>query len=161
MSRVLYILNEGTYIHCELDSFIIKTADNEKTRIPTNLISQIVVFGNTTVSSYFIKYCSEHNILVSYVSEFGVYYGGLRGKTVGNILLRQMQYRLYDNSETRVSTARNIILGKAINSSAVLRYTAKDCSLSLLYLPSASASRTCNRLCSNLCTCTVTCFTSF
>ena len=128
VNRVLYILNEGTYIHCELDSFIIKTSDNEKTRIPTNLISQVVIFGNTTVSSYFIKYCSEHKILVSYISEFGVYYGGLRGKTVGNILLRQMQYRLYDNSETRVSTARNIILGKAINSSAVLRYTAKDAS---------------------------------
>lgn len=126
VNRVLYILNEDTYIHCELDSFIIKTADDEKTRIPTNLISQVVIFGNSTVSGYFIKYCSEHKILVSYVSEFGVYYGGLRGKTVGNILLRQRQYRLYDNSEKRLSTAKNIVLGKAINSSAVLDYTAKD-----------------------------------
>lgn len=53
-------------------------------------------------------------------------YGGLRGKSVGNILLRQKQYRLYDNSERRISTARNIVLGKAINSSTVLGYTAKD-----------------------------------
>ena len=126
VNRVLYIFNEGTYIHCELDSFIIKTGETEKVRIPTNLISQIVIFGNTTVSSYFIRYCSEHKILVSYISEFGTYYGGLRGKSVGNILLRQKQYRLYDNSEGRISTARNIVLGKAINSSTVLGYTAKD-----------------------------------
>lgn len=67
VNRVLYILNEDTYIHCELDSFIIKNEDDEKTRIPTNLISQVVIFGNSTVSAYFIKYCSEHKILVSYV----------------------------------------------------------------------------------------------
>ena len=46
---------------------------------------------------------------------------GLRVRSAKNNL-----YRLYDNSEGRISTARNIVLGKAINSSTVLGYTAKD-----------------------------------
>ena len=126
VNRVLYILNDKTYIHCELESFIVSVDGLEKSRIPSNLVSQIVIFGNTTVSNYFIKYCSEHKILVSYVSAFGTYYGGLRGKTVGNVLLRQKQYRLYDNHESRLNLARNIVLGKALNSKKVLEYCARD-----------------------------------
>ena len=126
VNRVLYILSDKTYIHCELESFVIKTDGKEKSRIPANLISQIVIFGNTSVSNYFIKYCSEHKILVSYVSEFGTYYGGLRGKTVGNVLLRQRQYRVYDNQESRIKIARNIVLGKTLNTIKVLEYSAKD-----------------------------------
>lgn len=126
VNRVLYILNDKTYIHCELESFIVSVDGQEKSRIPSNLVSQIVIFGNTTVSNYFIKYCSEHKILVSYVTAFGNYYGGLRGKTVGNVLLRQRQYRLYDNQESRLNLARNIVLGKALNSKKVLEYFARD-----------------------------------
>ena len=126
VNRVLYILNDNTYIHCELESFIVSVNGQEKSRIPSNLVSQIVIFGNTTVSNYFIKYCSEHKILVSYVTAFGNYYGGLRGKTVGNVLLRQRQYRLYEDQESRLNLARNIVLGKALNSKKVLEYFARD-----------------------------------
>ncbi len=126
VNRVLYILNDKTYIHCELESFIIKIDGKEKSRIPANLVSQIVIFGNTSVSNYFIRYCSEHKILVSYISQFGTYYGGLRGKTVGNVLLRQRQYRLHDNHKNRLEIAKNIVLGKTLNSKRMLEYSARD-----------------------------------
>ena len=121
IGKVLYLLNDDTYIHCELDSFMIKVGDREQTRIPTCLIEQIIIMGNTTVSNYLIKYCSENAILVSYVSGLGIYYGGLRGKSVGNVLLRQKQYRLHDDMERKLPLVRNIVLGKGLNQRAVLR----------------------------------------
>lgn len=121
IGKVLYLLNDNTYVHCEHDTFMIRVGDLEATRVPTDLIEQIIIFGNTTVSNYMIKYCSEKSILVSYVSMFGNYYGGLRGQLVGNVLLRQKQYRLYDDLEHRLSLVRSIVLGKGLNQRAVLR----------------------------------------
>ena len=121
IGKVLYLLNDDTYIHCEQDTFLIRIKGEEKTRIPAAIVEQIIVFGNTTVSNFLIKYCSENSILVSYVSMFGNYYGGLRGTLVGNVLLRQKQYRMYDDMEKRLSFVRNIVLGKGLNQKAVLR----------------------------------------
>ena len=125
IGKVLYLLNDKTYIYCEQDTFLIKVEDEEKARVPSAIVEQIIIFGNTTVSNYLIKYCSDHSILVSYVSMFGTYYGGLRGRSVGNVLLRQKQYRLYDDMDKRLVLVRNIVLGKGLNQRMVLREVMK------------------------------------
>ena len=121
IGKVLYLLNDKTYIHCEQDTLLIKVEDEEKARVPAAIVEQIIIFGNTTVSNYLIKYCSENSILVSYVSMFGTYYGGLRGKSVGNVLLRQKQYSIYDDMDKRLPLVRNIVLGKGLNQRGGLR----------------------------------------
>lgn len=123
VNKVLYILQDNIYISCEHDSFVIKMNDVEKQRVPVTIIQQIIVFGNATVSAYLIGYCSEHSIMVSYVSSFGDYYGGLRGKSVGNILLRQKQYRLYDNADEKLRLVKNIVLVKGENQKSLLAAT--------------------------------------
>ena len=133
IGKVLYILNENNYIHCEHDAIHIVqksqntiNSDTQTQKIPINIIEQIIIFGPTTISDYLIKFCSEHKILVSYISATGSYYGGLRGKTVGNVLLRQAQYRLYDDYEKRLNLVKNIVLGKSINQKNMLLYAAKN-----------------------------------
>jgi CRISPR-associated protein Cas1 len=119
IKKTLYILNDNTYINCDHDAFVVSVHGEEKQKVPVSIVQQILIFGNTTVSAYFIQYCSEHGILVSYISPTGEYYGGLRGKAVGNVLLRQKQYRLYD-SPGKVDLARNIVLGKGLNQRGLL-----------------------------------------
>lgn len=137
IGKTLYILNDHTYIHCDHDAFeITKTTinannstDKETQKIPAAIVEQIIIFGSTTVSSFFIQYCSEHKILVSYVSSHGAYYGGLRGIFVGNVLLRQSQYKLHD-SPKRLSLVKNMIIGKIINQKNMLEYAAKTADIS-------------------------------
>lgn len=125
INRTVYIVNDGFYIHCEGDAFVFEKDGIEKTRIPALSIEQIVIFGNTTISSYFVGYCSEHGINVSYVSNYGKYYGSFRGGSNGNVLLRQKQY-LNKGTEKELGLAKNFVLGKAINSRHTILRSAKN-----------------------------------
>ncbi len=126
INKTLYILNDNTYLHVDHDSFLIE-CDDQKTRVPVNLIEQIIIFGSTSISDYFIRFCSENNIFVSYVSFYGKYYGGLRGKFKNsNIFLRQKQYRLYEDNSFRTSFSKNVVLGKILNQYGTLLYAAKN-----------------------------------
>lgn len=120
IGKTLYVMNDNTYIHCDHDAFVV---DNKvtKQRIPVNVVQQIIIFGHTSISDYFIKECSDNNILVSYLSSSGKYYGSFYGKNVGNIVLRQKQYSIFDNTSQKVKLAKNIVLGKALNQKALLK----------------------------------------
>jgi CRISPR-associated protein Cas1 len=125
VNKTLYIINDGYYLHCESDAIVIRRDDTELMRVPAISIEQIVIMGNATVSSFLVGYCCQHNILLSYVSEFGKYYGSFLGEQNGNVLLRQKQYSLYHTSE-EVCIAKNIVLGKSINSRHTLLRALKN-----------------------------------
>ena len=119
VGKTLYIMNDNTYIHCEHDAVVVDINDN-KQKIPVSLIQQIIIFGNTTISNYLIKQCSEQDISIFYVSDYGKYYGRVQGMIKGNIFLRQKQYKIYDDLPVRLGIVKNIVLGKGINQRAVL-----------------------------------------
>ena len=117
--NTLYIASDNTYIQQDHEAIIIRkfVDDNESSmqRIPATAIEQIVLFGNSTLTTPFVKFCVDHNITISCVSYYGTYFGRTLGKTNGNILLRKRQYELYDNSEQRLKFVKNILLGKIKN----------------------------------------------
>lgn len=123
IGKTLYVMNDKTYIHCEHDTFIIENGEN-KERIPVSIIQQIIIFGHTSISDYMIKECADNNILVSYVSPSGRYFGSFYGKNVGNVVLRQKQYSLYEDTNRRLNLTKNIVLGKALNQrNLLLKYS--------------------------------------
>ena len=132
IKKVLYILNPNTYIHCDHDAFAItQTFINEEgeeykktTTVPTLTIEEIIIFGETIVSSYLLGYCSRHGISLSYISEYGTFYGKLTCDNIGNVLLRKEQYRIAESSE-KLDIAKNIVLGKSINQKNLLLYAEK------------------------------------
>ena len=113
LNKVLYVSSDS-YIHCEHETFIISTAQKDKVKIPAAIIQQIIIFGNATISAFFVSYCSEHKILVSYVSPFGKYYGSIHGTQVGNIILRHKQHLLYEQDK-RSEIVKSFVLGKIVN----------------------------------------------
>lgn len=125
INKILYILNDNTYLHCQVDAIVIEVNNEEKLRVPTNLIEQIIIFGNTTISSALLKLCNNNNITISYISVYDNFLGRFYGKTNGNIFLRKKQYDLLDTVDS-INIARNIILGKVINSKNVLITASRD-----------------------------------
>lgn len=125
LANVLYILTEGSYLHCENSSICVKIGGTEKTRIPAHTIDSIVCLCNTTVSTPFIGFCSDNGISLSFHSDTGKFYGRIYGAVSGNVLLRQKQYQWIGEKESAV-IVRNIISGKLLNSRNVLMKSARN-----------------------------------
>ena len=126
VGKVLYINNDGYYLHTENKDIVVREDKKLVARIPAGNISQVVIFGNAGISNYFVKFCAECNILVTYVSSYGNYYGRVQGINVGNVLLRQAQYALlHDGKELNI--VKNMLLGKSLNYVSYLRkYMKRD-----------------------------------
>jgi CRISPR-associated protein Cas1 len=125
IGKTLYLINEDNYVNIENNDLIITDKENSKTRIPAILIETIVVFGNTTITSPVLRFCSQNDIDLSYVSTYGKFYGRFVGEFNRCIVLRKQQYDMY-NSDKAMLFCKNLMLAKFINSKNVLLQAAKD-----------------------------------
>lgn len=121
VGKTVYLLTEGTYIHCENDTITFEMKDGRKQKLAYHVISEIIVFYNTTLSSYVMYQCSKHNIVVSYISVYGNYYGSFVGGFSGNVLLRKLQFDTIDTDKA-TDYVRNLIGSKLYNSVWLLSY---------------------------------------
>jgi len=126
LGNVLYILTPDSYLYCQNDTIAVKVGGAEKVRIPSHTIESIVCFGNTTVSTPFIAFCAERNIGLSFLSEYGRFYGRVYGPASGNVLLRKKQYSAMDDQNISMALVKNILYGKIANSKNVLLRCARE-----------------------------------
>ena len=125
LGNTLYILTSGSYLYCQNETIAVKIGGEDKVRIPAHTIDSIICLTNTTVSSPFIAFCSEHGIGLSFHSDNGKFYGRVYGKVNGNVLLRKKQFQLIDSPEA-VSIVRNILIGKISNCKLLLQRAARS-----------------------------------
>lgn len=128
IKKTLYITNENTYLHCQNDAVVVEIEGNEKIRIPASAIENIISMNNSSISTPFIKFCGEHNIELTFLSPYGKFYGKIYCGNSGNVLIRKKQYELLIKNE-QLPLAKNIILGKAINSKNILKRCCRDSSI--------------------------------
>lgn len=115
LGNVLYIMTEGSYLHCDNGTISVRIGGSEKVRIPAHTIEAIICLCNTTVSTPFIGFCGENGISLSFHSDNGKFYGRIYGPVNGNVLLRKKQYQLI-GSDQSADIVRNILCGKILNS---------------------------------------------
>jgi CRISPR-associated protein Cas1 len=125
LGNVLYIMTENSYLYCQNETVAVKIGGKDKVRIPAHTIESIICLENTTVSTPFIGFCSEHGISLSFHSNSGKFYGRIYGSVNGNVLLRKKQYSLINEKQSE-SIVRNILSGKFANSRNVLLKSARD-----------------------------------
>jgi CRISPR-associated protein Cas1 len=70
--------------------------------------------------------CAEHNVSVSFLSEYGKFMARVSGRVNGNVLLRKAQYTLSDNLEACSTIARRIVTAKIANSRTLLLRSLRD-----------------------------------
>lgn len=127
LNNVLYIMTEGSYLHCENDTIAVENEGKNVARIPAHTIESIVCLCNTTVSTPLIGFCGEHGIGMSFHSDSGKFYGRIQGAVSGNVLLRRKQFELIGTDQS-VEVVRNILSGKLANSRNFLLKNARDSS---------------------------------
>lgn len=126
LQNVLYILTPGSYLYCQNEAIAVRIGGEERARIPSHNVESIVCFGNTTVSTPFIGFCADKGIALSFLSEYGRFYGRVQGPAHGNVLLRTRQYALAADPNECAALVSNLLYGKIANARQMLLRAARE-----------------------------------
>lgn len=119
--RTLYVHEHGAIIRCEDEHLRIFKDDVELLSLPAFKIDQIVLFGNSQVTTSAMKFCLRNLIPIIVLSGTGQYFGAIESTNNQNVLLHQKQFeRLADQTFVH-ETARQIVAGKIRNSRTLLQ----------------------------------------
>jgi len=73
-----------------------------------------------------LGFCAEHDVSISFLSEYGRFLASARGPVRGNVLLRRQQYRMADDEQVTRGIAINVVSGKLANCRVVINRTIRD-----------------------------------
>ena len=124
--NILYVSTQGLYLHQEGDTIVAELNREVKLRLPIHTLSGIVCFGNVMCSPFLLGLCSERDVHVSFLTEHGRFLARVTGPVSGNVLLRREQFRVVDDPTHTCSIARNMVLGKILNSRTILQRRLRD-----------------------------------
>ena len=113
--------NPNAYLSKDGSNIVVSTDKNEIGRLPIHNIEQIVCFGYRGTSPSLMGLCVENGVSLCFVTPNGKFMASVQGEASGNVLLRREQYRIADDDIRSIQIAKNMIIGKVVNSRAVLR----------------------------------------
>lgn len=118
--NTLYITRQGSYLHKERETIIVKQGDDKLGQLPALTVGNILCFGQVSVSPFLMGYCGEQGIGLAFYTEYGRFLARVQGKQTGNVLLRRAQYRWADDDEKSTTVARLMVAAKIANGRSVL-----------------------------------------
>jgi CRISP-associated protein Cas1 len=117
--RTLYISEQGCSVSLDGETIIIKKKDCILTRAQLPLLEQILVFGNSQITTQTIKACLRRNIPIAYLSQAGYCYGKTYSTARDSRHLHRLQQQL--NPADALLTAKQIVRAKLSNSRTILQ----------------------------------------
>lgn len=124
--NTLYVTTPESYLTRDGDNLVVTVGNEEKFRIPIHNLEGVVCFGYMGASPHLMRLCTEHNVGLSFLTPSGRFQARIHGKVRGNVLLRRIQYRIADNSQSSLEIARSCIIGKIVNCKTVLGRAVRD-----------------------------------
>ena len=129
--NTLYITIENGYLHKDGENIVLEADGVKKFAMPIHNLEGIICIGNIIVSAHLMGFCAERQVSLSFVSEFGKFLARSTGKINGNVLVRKKMYAMTEDPEVALQVARSLMLGKVVNSRAVLERGLRDHSQSI------------------------------
>ncbi len=117
--RTLYVSQQGCYLALRQEMLVIKQGQTVLEEVPLPLLEQILVFGQSQVTTQAIRACLWREIPVVYLSRLGWCYGRVLPVTRGYRQLGRYQQELVFGE--RILAARTIVLAKLKNSRVMLQ----------------------------------------
>jgi len=124
--NTLFVTTQGAYLAKEGESVIVRVEKETRLRVPVHTLGGIVCFGNVGCSPFLMGFCAEHDVAISFLSEYGRFLAKVQGPVSGNVLLRREQYRKADDLKISAEMARSVITGKLANCRTVLQRALRD-----------------------------------
>lgn len=124
--NTLYVTTADAHVGRDGENVVVRLDGEIRFRIPVHNLESIITFGYTGASPALMHLCAEHDVALSFLSRSGRFVGRVTPPTKGNVLLRRRQYAASDQDNEALAIAQNFIVGKLVNSRAVLRRFLRD-----------------------------------
>jgi CRISPR-associated protein Cas1 len=117
---VLYVQEPGARVGKRSEHLTIHKDGVELNRVPLAAVRQVVVFGNVQVSTQALETLASNDIPVMYLTGYGRFVGSFMPAPSKNVLLRQEQYRRFQDSADSLMLAKEVVRAKLTNQRALL-----------------------------------------
>ncbi len=124
---VLYLNEQHSFMRLDAETLVIRIPEDkrmerkeQKIRVPLGKVSQVVVFGNPTISTPAITALIEQKIEICYLSRNGKFIARIAGDDHKHGQLRLLQRRAHDNPDTVLHVARVCVRSKLHNQRTLL-----------------------------------------
>ena len=118
---VVYIAEQGSTILKKGRQLLVIKESKVLKRILVKDLKQLVIFGNVNISTPALKFLLKEGIETIFLSLSGKYLGRLVSSYSKNINLRRLQFKISENPDFIINTAREIVLSKVTNQLETLR----------------------------------------
>lgn len=119
--KTLYLMEHGSTLGKEYERFIIKKKGMIIKQIPAIHIDQIMVFGNSQLTTQVMQFCLQERIPIYLLSGKGKYYGMVDSFSTEPVLLHREQFLRADDKAFCLQLAKQFIKGKITNSHLLLK----------------------------------------
>ncbi len=124
--NTLYITTEGSYLHKDHDTVVVKVENEKKAQIPLLHLGAVCCFGRVLVSPELMGALAQANIHLTFFTPTGRFLARVEGLPGGNVLLRRQQHRAADNQARSLSIATAMVIGKVANTRQFLLHARRD-----------------------------------
>jgi CRISP-associated protein Cas1 len=124
--NTLYVTLPQAYLSKEGETVLVRQEQETRLRVPILMLEGIVCVGQVSMSPALMGFCAEHNVGVSFLSEYGRFLARIQGPVHGNVLLRREQYRRADAEAEAMAIARSVLLAKIANGRTALLRAARE-----------------------------------
>jgi len=124
--NTLYVTTPEAYLRLEGETICVMVEKEKRLQVPMHHLGAIVCVGEVTLSPALMGRCMEDGRSIVWIARSGRFQARVEGPVNGNILLRQAQHRVADDSLKPLELARAFLAGKLRNSRNVLLRSARD-----------------------------------
>lgn len=124
--NTLFISTQEVYLRQEGEAVAVIKDHATLTRFPLHALAGIVTFGNVAISPYLAAKCAEIGLTLSCLDINGRFLSRITGPISGNVKLRLAQVHAYDDPAHKGEIARSCLIGKLMNTRAILLRRMRD-----------------------------------
>lgn len=118
----LYLTEPYSTVRKDGDTLVVQIPENKESgaekrsvRVPLMKVEQVIVMGDSTVTTPALLALLEQNAEVCFCDYWGRFKGRLAPEVTKNVFVRSNQFRLHENYVQRVTLAKRFVRGKLHN----------------------------------------------
>ncbi len=124
--KTLYLMEHGSVLGKEYERFVVKRKGLVIKEIPAIHVDQIMVFGNSQLTTQVMQFCLQQRIPIYLLSGKGRFYGMVDSFDTEPVLLHREQFLRADDPTFCLTLAKQIVKGKIANSRLLLKRHARN-----------------------------------
>ncbi len=113
--RTLYLMEHGNVLGKESERLVVRRNGNVISEIPAIKVDQVMVFGNSQITTQAMQFCLQEKIPIFLLSGRGRFYGVVDTFDTDPVLLHRDQFTRSNDEAFSLTLARSFVAGKIAN----------------------------------------------